>query len=40
MATFLWRLEGEPRSATAPFSDVPRGHYFSEAIDWLFERGI
>ena len=40
MATFLWRLEGEPRASTAPFSDVPRGRYFSEAIDWLFERGI
>ncbi|MGB0995984.1 MAG: S-layer homology domain-containing protein [Acidimicrobiales bacterium] len=40
MATFLWRLEGEPRATTAPFSDVPRGRYFSEAIDWLFERGI
>ena len=40
MATFLWRLEGEPRATAAPFSDVPRGRYFSEAIDWLFERGI
>jgi hypothetical protein len=40
MATFLWRMEGEPRAATAPFSDVPRGRYFSEAVDWLFERGI
>lgn len=40
MATFLWRMEGEPAAPMSAFSDVPRGRFFSEAIDWLFDRGI
>ena len=40
MATFLCRMEGEPAAPMSAFSDVPRGRFFSEAIDWLFDRGI
>ena len=40
MATFLWRMEGELAAPASGFSDVPRGRFFSEAVDWLFDRGI
>lgn len=40
MATFLWRMEGSPNAPAAGFGDVPRGSYFSRAVDWLLHRGI
>jgi hypothetical protein len=41
MATILWRLEGEPATAFRPvFSDVPAGHWYSEAIVWASEQDI
>ncbi|MEM7142539.1 MAG: S-layer homology domain-containing protein [Actinomycetota bacterium] len=41
MATFLWRLMGEPAGPTSTgFDDVPAGQYFSEAVGWLAEEGI
>ncbi len=41
LATFLWRLEESPLgSPWAGFSDVPRGRYYSEAVDWLLAQGI
>ncbi len=41
MATFLWRLEGEPGgSPPAGFSDVGGDRYYAEAVDWLYDQGI
>lgn len=41
MATFLWRLEGEPAgSPPAGFSDVRAGAFYADAVDWLLYRGI
>jgi uncharacterized protein (DUF1501 family) len=41
MATFLWRLEGSaPGAPPAGFGDVPAGQYYSEAVDWLLQRGV
>ncbi len=41
MATFLWRYRGQPSGApAAAFSDVPRGTYYSAAVDWLSQTGI
>ncbi|MEM7141107.1 MAG: S-layer homology domain-containing protein [Actinomycetota bacterium] len=41
MATFLFRLEGEPGgSPAAGFSDVPAGAFYAKAVDWLLYRGI
>jgi hypothetical protein len=41
MATFLWRLAGQPtpRRPNA-FTDVPAGTWFTAAATWLAERGI
>jgi len=39
--TFLYRYGGEPDPGNVnPFSDVARGRYFSEAIDWAYNSGI
>lgn len=41
MATFLWRLEGEPTgSPPSGFGDVRHGQFYTEAVDWLLHRGI
>ena len=41
MATFLWRLTGEPAaSSPAPFVDVPTGAFYTDAVAWLAEAGI
>jgi len=41
MATFLWRYRGSPGGASqAAFVDVPRGTYYSSAVDWLSQQGI
>ncbi|GJM36723.1 MAG: hypothetical protein DHS20C19_00900 [Acidimicrobiales bacterium] len=41
MATFLWRLEGEPGgSPAAGFNDVNAGAFYAKAVDWLLHRGI
>jgi len=41
MATFLWRLEGEPSgSPSAGFDDVANSSFAVESIDWLLESGI
>jgi len=41
IATFLWRFGGEPEAtASVPFSDVPDGRYYSDAVQWLAETGI
>lgn len=41
MATFLWRLVGEPGgSPDAGFSDVPPAMFFTQAVNWMAETGI
>ena len=39
---FLWRAAGSPapRSRTMPFTDVPIGSYFYDAVLWAVENGI
>ena len=40
--TFLWRTAGSPapRSRTMPFTDVPAGNYYYDAVLWAVENGI
>ena len=40
--TFLWRAAGSPapKSTTMPFSDVPAGSYYEQAVLWAVENGI
>ena len=40
--TFLWRAAGSPapRSRTMPFTDVPAGSYYYDAVLWVVENGI
>jgi hypothetical protein len=40
MATFLWRLAGQPRASARSFSDVPSGAYYASAVDWLRATGL
>ena len=40
--TFLWRAAGSPapRSRTVPFTDVPAGSYYYDAVLWAVENDI
>ncbi len=40
--TFLWRYAGKPETETQTegFSDVVRGAYYQEAVDWALEQEI
>ena len=40
--TFLWRAAGspEPEARTVPFTDVPVGSYYYDAVLWAVENGI
>ena len=40
--TFLWRAAGSPapKSTTMPFTDVPAGSYYYDAVLWAVENGI
>ena len=40
--TFLWRAAGSPapRSRAMPFTDVPAGSYYYDAVLWAVENGI
>ena len=39
--TFLWRYAGEPSAGpVSPFTDVPRGQYFSVPVDWAFNTNV
>lgn len=42
VATFLWRLKGEPEPETMnnPFVDVKESDYFYKAVLWAVEQGI
>ena len=39
---FLWRAAGspEPESRTMPFTDVPAGSYYYDAVLWAVENDI
>ncbi len=40
--TFLWRTAGSPKPETRamPFTDVPVGSYYYDAVLWAVENGI
>ena len=40
--TFLWRTAGSPKpeTRTMPFTDVPVGSYYYDAVLWAVENGI
>ena len=40
--TFLWRAAGSPaaKSAVMPFTDVPTGSYFADAVAWAAANGV
>lgn len=40
LVTVLWRYAGEPASGDSPFTDVPDGLWYSEAIAWAAEQGV
>ena len=42
IATFLWRNAGKPapKGGNNPFTDVPSGEYFYDAVLWAVENGI
>lgn len=40
MATFLHRAEGSPPAGSTPFTDVPAGMFFSEAVAWMVAEGV
>ena len=42
VVTFLWRAQGKPAPASNvnPFSDVPAGSYYYDAVLWAVEQGI
>lgn len=42
VVTFLWRTAGcpAPKSTEMPFSDVPEGCYYYDAVLWAVENGI
>lgn len=41
LVTVLWRMEGSPApTATNPFTDIPDGQWYSDAVIWAAENGI
>ena len=41
LVTILWRSEGKPTAADpTPFTDVPAGAYYAEAVRWAAANGI
>ena len=42
IVTFLWRANGSPVTGSAgnPFSDVPAGQWYTDAVLWAVEKGI
>ena len=40
--TFLWRAAGSPapKSTAMPFTDVPAGSYYYDAVLWAIENGV
>ena len=40
IVTILYRLEGNPSTGSASFSDVSSGKYYAQAVAWAAENGI
>ena len=41
LVTILYRMEGSPAvSSPSPFTDVPRGQWYTQAVIWAAEKGI
>ena len=40
LVTVLWRFEGKPEAGKSPFTDVPEGEWYTEAVAWAAENGI
>lgn len=40
VATFIWRFMGEPNGGSEPFTDVPPGEFYSEAVAWMSNNDI
>ena len=42
IVTFLWRANGSPKPASGsnPFTDVPAGQWYTDAVLWAVEKGI
>lgn len=40
VVTYLWRLNGKPKTGTASFGDVPTSADFYEAVAWAVDEGI
>ena len=41
MVTFLWRCAGSPKAqGSNPFSDVPSGEYYYDAVLWAYSKGV
>ena len=40
LVTVLWRYEGKPEAGANPFTDVPDGTWYTDAVAWAAENGI
>ncbi|MEQ2443077.1 S-layer homology domain-containing protein [Pseudoflavonifractor sp. CLA-AP-H29] len=40
LVTVLYRLEGEPQAGACPFTDVPGGTWYTDAVAWAAANGI
>lgn len=40
LVTVLWRLEGKPEAGASPFTDVPDGEWYTDAVSWASETGV
>ncbi|QGG96614.1 S-layer homology domain-containing protein [Actinomarinicola tropica] len=40
MATYIHRIEGSLPAPPSPFVDVPRGAYYTAAVDYLYDQGL
>ncbi|MGM9524109.1 MAG: leucine-rich repeat protein [Faecousia sp.] len=40
LVTVLWRFEGEPEAGENPFSDVPNGQWYTDAVAWAAANGV
>ena len=40
LVTVLWRYAGQPQAAANPFTDVPGGEWYTQAVAWAAENGV
>ncbi|MFV1990965.1 MAG: S-layer homology domain-containing protein [Acidimicrobiales bacterium] len=40
IATFIHRSKGSPPGGSTPFTDVPAGAYYAQAVAWMVDQGI